>query len=164
MPRPHSVPRTRHHDNENDEDQWDFDDIVQGNINIESPLPAENLGIDEENNGKPWTLVSAFDLILENLEDLGQSPQQWIDCLFAANYLKSVLGMSNIQLIVVAMLLNSGKSMSWGMMARHLGISRLKMMTFTDEVEELVSKHRWLYHKGTNELAAATKALHSSGA
>lgn len=131
-----------------------FDDIAQGHIEVQSDSNAELLGIEEENCNRPWTLISAFDQVLENIHNIGRDTSQWVECTFAAHYLKSQLHLNEIQIMVIAMLIDAGRALSWGNMAKYLGISRLKMMTFTDDVEELVTKHRWLYHKTVREMGS----------
>lgn len=147
MPRPHLKKESANLENHND---WSFEDIVRGNVNGKpTMLDEEQNGAD---NGSSWTLISAFDSVLENINMIGRNPEQWEDCISASQYLYATLNMSAIQIMVIAMLIDAGKPLSWGMMAKKLGISRLKMMTFTEEIEDLVTKHRWLFHKGACDM------------
>lgn len=59
------------------------------------------------------------------------------------DYAKSILGLTDMQTIVVALLANNGSAMSWSDMANFFDCPRLTLMTWSAEIDELVKKG-WL--------------------
>ena len=89
------------------------------------------------------TLIRSLGNVLEVAEDSGMEPENLNAAADSLAYLRNRLQMSDIQCIVLALLINSDQPMSWRMMADSLGISRINMMVHTDDIEELVNRG-WL--------------------
>ena len=59
-------------------------------------------------------------------------------------YLNKELGLTNVQIVVLAIMIEAGEAVSWKRFGDYLGCSRLSVMVYSDEVDELVSK-RWAF-------------------
>ena len=97
-----------------------------------------------------WSIVTAFNVINEELPGSRMGGPLFVRCAEAFSYLRSQLDFNAIQCVVVAMLVENGKPMSFRQMGRVLGLTRLSMMTYYNEIEELFRK-RWLLHRGAQE-------------
>ncbi|MBQ0074037.1 MAG: AAA family ATPase, partial [Prevotella sp.] len=76
----------------------------------------------------------------------------------AMEYLRERLNMTQIQIIVLAFLIEDGVALSWRDLAQKLNVPRLTMMTYSDEVEELVNERRWLRVTMTNQRCQEVEA------
>ena len=97
-----------------------------------------------------WTLVDAFNVVYNESRGSELSSVVFVRCAEAFDYLSAQLGLNPIQCIVVALLAEMGKPMSYRMMGEQLGITRLSMMRYTDDLEQLF-RRRWLKHCGAFE-------------
>lgn len=123
-----------------------FDDVEQmHDIETEGTLDAEE--------PKEWTLITALNHVLSAAEDSKLSKSFWKHVEAPMNYLTEQLGLTKMQILFVAMLIETGEPMSWRMFGEFLGCSRLSMMVYTDELDDLVSK-RWVYRKAARELGS----------
>ena len=104
-----------------------------------TPIHSDNL-----------TIVNAFNSINEELPKSQLEGELFVRCAEAFSYLSEKLGFNAVQCVVIAMLVENGRSMSFRQMGRVLGITRLSMMTHYNDIEDLVSK-RWLMHRGAQE-------------
>ena len=100
---------------------------------------------------KAWTIITALDRVLDLCHKSHLSDEFWEAAKGPLAYLREELGLSDIQLVVLAVLVETGQPLSWKALGSFLGCSRLSMMVYSEEVEELV-KMRWLYRKATYEL------------
>lgn len=101
---------------------------------------------------KAWSIVTALDAVLEHAEDSGLDETLWKKAEPALAYLREQTGLTNIQLIVVAILVEKGEAKSWGGLAEFLGCRRLTIMTYSEEIEELVDKG-WLMRYGARDFS-----------
>lgn len=97
-----------------------------------------------------WNIVNAFNVINEHAPKSRMGKDLFVECAEAFDYLSDKLGLTSIQCVVVAMLIEVGKAMSFRQMGRTLGLTRLSMMTYYDDIEDLFRK-RWLRHVGAFE-------------
>ena len=97
-----------------------------------------------------WTIVGALDCVLQLAHDSELCDEFWAVAKAPLKYLKSTLGLSEIQIIVVAIMVECGQAVSWKSLGNYLGISRLTMMTFSEDVEQLVMKG-WIYRSSSYE-------------
>ena len=98
-----------------------------------------------------WTIVTALNRVLEVAEDSQLSDSFFESCKKSLAYLREQLGLTNIQIVVLAMLVESGEPMSWKGFAHYLGCTRLSIMIYSEEIEELQAK-RWIMRKGVHEI------------
>ncbi|MCQ2208178.1 MAG: ATP-binding protein [Paludibacteraceae bacterium] len=96
----------------------------------------------KKNNG--LNMIVALDAILEKAKDSKLSDKFWKSIKTETDYLKGQLeGFSEFQLVVLAVLIDAGMPMSWKTLGDFFGCSRLTMMTYTEEVDDLMLK-RWV--------------------
>ena len=118
---------------------------------IESPQEESNTRstvvtpIHEE-----WNIVKAFNAINDVAHKSQLNKNLFIRCAEAFSFLSDKLGLNPIQCVVIAMLIEEGTPMSFRQMGKILGLTRLSMMTYYDDIEELF-KMRWLQHRGDSE-------------
>ena len=98
-----------------------------------------------------WTIISALDRILDVAQDSELSEEFWDSCKNPLEYLNKELGLTSIQVVVLAVLIESGTGMSWREIANYLGCSRLSLMVYTEEIEQLLTK-RWMIRKRVHEI------------
>ena len=104
----------------------------------------------EDNYKEPetWTIITALNRILDQAQDSELSDEFWASVKNPLAYLRGVLGLSDIQIVVMAMMIEAGEALSWKKMGNFLNCSRLMMMTFSEEIEEMVKK-RWFVRKNS---------------
>ena len=98
-----------------------------------------------------WTIITALNRVLEIAEDSKLSDEFLESCKNPLEYLSQKLGLTNIQIVVLAIMIEAGEAMSWKGLANYLGCSRLSIMVYSEEIEQLVSK-RWFVHRGVHEI------------
>lgn len=97
-----------------------------------------------------WTLIDALNAVLDHAEHSRLSKDFFRICRFPLEYLTLALDMTNVQVAVLAFMIEAGESVSWRKMGRYFGIRRIEMMTYTEEIEDLV-KRRWVIRRGSRE-------------
>ena len=110
---------------------------------------------DVEENGvmepDTWTIITALNWVLEHALDSKLSDWFWKSCEKSLEYLRNTLGLTNIQIVVLAVMIEEGEAISWKRIAHLLDCSRLSIMIYSEEIEELVAK-RWVVRRGVHEL------------
>ena len=114
-------------------------------------LPCEIM--DEFKEPDTWTIITAFDRVLDMAEDSQLSDDFWESVKNPLAFLRQELGLTNIQIVVLAIMIEAGEAVTWKRLGHFLGCSRLSMMVYSEEIEELVSK-RWAIRKGAREMGA----------
>ena len=97
-----------------------------------------------------WTIVGALDCVLQLAKESELCEEFWATAKAPLKYLRTTLGLTDMQIIVVAIMVEGGKAVSWKSLGAYLGISRLTMMTYSEDVEELVMKG-WIYRSSSYE-------------
>lgn len=92
---------------------------------------------------KEWTIVTALCEVLAKAHDSELKPKFWKSADAPLTYLEEKLSLNKIQIVVLSMFIEVGHSLSYRNMATYLGTSRLKMLEYMPDVEDLFSK-RWL--------------------
>lgn len=87
-----------------------------------------------------WNLVTALSYLLQLSEDSGLTRAFWADAREALDYATPILGLNDIQTLVISLLVDEGDSMSWRKMGEYFGCTRLQMMTWSEDIEDLVKK------------------------
>ncbi len=105
-----------------------------------------------------WTIISALNRILEQAEDSKLSDEFWKSCKAPLAFLNKKLGLTNIQIVVLAILIEDGEAISWKGIARYLNCTRLSIMVYGEEIRELVTR-RWLVRRGIEEISGLTDGL-----
>ena len=98
-------------------------------------------------------IISALDAVLENVSKSELSEKFFKSSARELAFLNKELGLTDIQIVVLALIVNAGRPLSYGDMAKSLGISRLRMMSYTEEIEALVKEKLWLENRPIRHLA-----------
>ena len=105
-----------------------------------------------------WTIVSALNQILEQAEDSKLSDGFWESCKNPLEFLNRKLGLTNFQIVVLAILVEAGEPVSWKGIAGYLNCTRLSILDYYGEVGELVTK-RWLVRKTVNDIGCSSEGF-----
>ena len=106
---------------------------------------------DDFKEPETWTIIAAMNRVLELAECSQLSDNFFEKCKNPLAYLRQELGLTDMQIIVLAMMVEAGDTISWKGMARYLECTRLSIMVYAEEIEELVNK-RWAIRKRVHEL------------
>ena len=105
---------------------------------------------DEYEEPETWTLISALDRVLNEALESRLSKQFWEKCKNPIDYLTKELGMTRMQVVILAILVENGETMTWKGIAKCVRCSRLNIMTYSNEIDELVEK-RWIVRRKVQE-------------
>ncbi len=103
---------------------------------------------EEELEPTSWTIISALDYINRYASRSELSDEFWKKVETPLAFLRARLGMSDMQLVFLAVLAES-ESLSSKNIAVFLGCSRLTILSLYDEIEELVEK-RWVRYQSSS--------------
>ena len=117
--------------------------------------PFEPDACDEHDFKEPdeWTIITALNRVMSQAERSQLSNEFWESVKNPLAYLRETLGLTDMQIVVMGMLIESGEPLSWKKMGHYLGCSRLVMMTYSAENEEMVAK-RWFTRRASFELGS----------
>ena len=139
----------------------DLDDIFRN----ENDDDLDGEAGDEYQEPAEWTIITALERVLDRARNSQLSDKFWKACRSPLSYLTRVLGLSDIQVVFLAILVESGESMSWRDISRFLHCTRLSIMIHSDELENLVEK-RWFerrqrrgFDDGSEEFALANGVI-----
>ena len=99
--------------------------------------------IEELERPNEWTIINSMNFVLRASQGCMLREEFWKACREPLDFLNRELGLTDMQLVVLAIMLEEGTSMSWKDIAESLDITRLSLMTYTEEIEEMVKKG-WL--------------------
>jgi hypothetical protein len=99
-----------------------------------------------------WTIITALDRILYLAEDSSLSDVFWESAKNPLAFLNKELGLTNMQIVVLAIMVETGEPVSWKRLGDFLNCSRLSIMCYSEEVEDLLVK-RWIKRRGVHELS-----------
>lgn len=111
---------------------------VEDPVEITKPMPTK------------WTIITALDWVLENACDSQLSEVFWKENEKPLKYLTRRLKLNKIQVVFLAILVERAEPLSWRKFGRFLDCSRMSMMTYTDDLDDLVAK-RWVVRRGSQE-------------
>ena len=117
-------------------------------------LFEENAGICVDNEyvePKEWTIISALDRVLKLAEYSELNSEFWELAENPLAYLRERLDLTNMQIVIIAILAETGEPLSWRKLGEYVNCSRLAMMCYSDEIEGLLSK-RWITPRGCREV------------
>ena len=91
--------------------------------------------IDEHDYKEPdaWTIITALNRVLDQARGSELTDEFWESVKNPLAYLRGELGMTDIQIVVLAILIEAGEPLSWKKMGNFLNVSRLQMMTYSEE-------------------------------
>lgn len=125
--------------------------------NQSSEKSTNNLITEEQELHKEpetWTIITALDIILTAAEDSNLSDEFWEICKSPLDFLTEKLGLTKMQIVILAILVEMGEPMSWRGFGKYLDCSRLTIMTYSEEIEDLVAK-RWIIRRGVREIGGS---------
>ena len=105
---------------------------------------------EEYEEPETWTLISALDRVLNEAIGSNLSKKFWNDCKNPLEYLTKELEMTRMQVVVFAILVECGEALTWKGIAKCLRCSRLSIMSYSNEIEELMAR-RWVIRNNVNE-------------
>ena len=97
----------------------------------------------KKNKSSRWTIVSALSHVVELVEDSKLCDEFWAKAEPALAFLRKKLKMTNMQIVIVAILVDNGQPMSWRIIGEFVGRRRIDIMTYSDDVEKLIERG-WL--------------------
>lgn len=97
-----------------------------------------------------WNLVNSLSYLLQLSEESGLTKAFWKDAREALDYATPILGLNDVQTLVISLLVDDGDSMSWRKMGEFFGCTRLQMMTWSEEIEDLIKKG-WVIRYASRE-------------
>jgi len=111
---------------------------------------GENIFVESEN----WTVISALNRVLDLAKNCKLTDSFWESCRCPLKYLNQELGLTDMQIVVLAIMVELGEAVSWKRLGNYLGCTRLSMMVYSEEIEEMVAK-RWFIRKGVHEIGGS---------
>ena len=86
---------------------------------------------EEEEYKEPdtWTIITAMNRVLDQARGSELTDEFWETIKNPLAFLRGELGINDIQIVVLAMLIEAGEPLSWKKMGNYLNCSRLQMMT-----------------------------------
>ena len=115
------------------------------------------LDLDSEGEGREyqepvhWTIITALNRVLELAEDSQLSEEFWEKCKKPLAFLRAELGFTDIQIVVLTIMIEAGEPVSWRKLGEYVDCTRLQMMTYTEEIEEMIAK-RWIIRRASREM------------
>ena len=100
---------------------------------------------------KEWTIITALDRVLELVYHSELTNEFWKDAEKPLAYLKEKLNLTDMQIVLVAIMAESGEPLSWRKFGSYVNCSRLAMMCYSEEIEGLLAK-RWVVRRGSHEI------------
>ena len=97
-----------------------------------------------------WDIITALSRIVELAEGCALSEEFWESAKKPLGYLSKKFGMTKMQVVILAILVESGEAMSWRGIGKFLNCTRISIMTYTDDIDALVTR-RWLIRKAVRE-------------
>ena len=89
---------------------------------------------------KKWNIIKALNWVLYQAKDSKLSAEFWKACAKPLAYLEKKLQLTKVQIVFLAMMVECGESISWRGFAKYLNCSRLSVMVYSEEFEELLTK------------------------
>jgi hypothetical protein len=117
-------------------------------LNNLSPIEdkIEEVLVEPEN----WTIVTALDRVLDEARESKLSEELWSRMESPLKFLRNNLGLTNFQIVAIAIMIEAAEPVSWRGFGEFVGCSRLSIMTYTEEMEDLLAK-RWIVKKGAKD-------------
>lgn len=123
-------------------------------------MNRQKMEYDESMYQEPdsWTIITALNRVLELAEDSELSDEFWKISKNPLDYLRVELGLTNIQIVVLAILIEAGEPLSWKHLGNFLNISRLSMMVYSEEIEQLVTM-RWAIRRASHDISGMNQGF-----
>ncbi len=96
--------------------------------------------LDENENPKGWTIITALNEVVTKVKGSKLSDRFWEMVQSPINYLTKELNLTKMQCVIIALLIESDEQMTWHDMGIRIGLTRLNMLSYQDEMDDLVVK------------------------
>lgn len=128
----------------------DFDFEFDGEIVDDfGEFPTQKVA-DKKTTVRPihdeWNIVKAFNAINAHAPKSQLKGELFVRCAEAFRYLADTMGLTSVQCVIIAMLIEHGKPLSLRQMGKGLGLTYLSMMTYHEDIEGLF-RDRWINHR-----------------
>ena len=127
-------------------DFFDEEEQMDDVFGTDIPDEADDDFVEPEN----WTIITALNRVVDLAANSKLSDQFWSDCESPLKYLTEKLNMTKNQVVALGILVETGEPLSWKKMGNFLKCNRLTIMTWTEEIEDLLSR-RWVIRHGSRE-------------
>lgn len=117
-----------------------------------------NIEMPKYKEPKTWTIITALNHVLDEAKDSRLSDTFWKRCKNALAFLRKELGLTDIQIVALAIMIETGDSVTWKRLGDYLNLTRLSMMVYSEEIEELVTK-RWAMRRAAHEFGRNYQGL-----
>ena len=87
-----------------------------------------------------WSVITALDYVLNEAKGSELCDEFWSKCQSPLEYLESKLQLTKVQIVFLAIMIETGEPISWRGFGKFLNSSRLSVMTYSEGFEELVNK------------------------
>lgn len=87
-----------------------------------------------------WTIIEALDTVLQDAKRCHFSEHIWCHREAPLAFLRNKLSLTDFQVVAVAVLIESGDCVTWSSFAETIGCSRLSLITYATEMEDLITK------------------------
>lgn len=120
-------------------------------VNTNENKTIVNLNEKNKEVRKSWNIVEALDFIVNNAKDSKLNQEFWENCAEPLDYLEKNLQLTKVQIVFLSIMIEEGEPISWRGFGQFLNCSRLSVMTYSEEIEQLVYKG-WIKRSGVREL------------
>ena len=119
-------------------------------INKKNIETVSNLNIEACDKPKTWDIISALDFIIKHAKNSKLNQDFWKRCEEPLEYLENTLTLTKAQIVFLAVMIETGEPISWRGFSKFFNCSRISVMTYSEEIEELVYKG-WIRRRGDYE-------------
>lgn len=117
-------------------------------------MPTEKVAEKKKKAVRPihaeWNIVKAFKAINAHAPKSRLEGELFVRCAEAFRYLSDTMGLTAVQCVIIAMLIEHGNPLTLRQMGKGLGLSYLSMMTYHEDIEGLF-RSRWINHRNVFE-------------
>ncbi len=119
-------------------------------MNANNHISASHVNNEDFQVPTSWDTITALDYIVAKAKGSKLNKPFWECCAEPLSYLEDKLSLSKAQIVFLAILIEAGEPISWRGFGKYFGCSRLSVMTYSEEIEELVYKG-WIKRCGVFE-------------
>ncbi len=91
---------------------------LKSGIGGHGDLPGEMM--DDFKEPDSWTIITALNRVLDVAQDSQLSDEYWEVCKNPLAYLRQELGLTNVQIVVLAIMIEAGEAISWKRLGNYL--------------------------------------------
>lgn len=120
-----------------------FDELIP-DVNLDY---IEADGLDDSGE---MTIISALDRVVGKSRGSGLQRKFWQECSPELDFLCKALELTQKQVIIIGILCEIGIAVSWRQIAQFLGLTRLRAMSMTEDIDGL-KEMRWVHSYAARE-------------